>query len=161
MLRRVLAILFRLGLGGVFVAASVPKILDPAGFSRNVFHYEILPASLVNLVAVTLPWIELLVGLALIVGFRVRGAALVAMLSLVIFIAAMSSALARGLNIDCGCFKTSGTPLGPQRILGDIGMLIAAVLVYRWSWPRQESSIQAASSLAAHGSPSHVPRPGA
>jgi uncharacterized membrane protein YphA (DoxX/SURF4 family) len=151
--RRILAILLRLGLGGVFVAASVPKILDPAGFSRNVFHYEILPENLVNITAITLPWVELLVGLCLITGLRVRGAALVAIGSLVIFLGAMGSALARGLNIDCGCFKTSGTPLGPERLVGDVVLLIAAVIVYRLSGKRSESIAHPASSLSAQ--PTH------
>jgi uncharacterized membrane protein YphA (DoxX/SURF4 family) len=155
--RRIIALLLRLGLGGVFVAASVPKILDPAGFSRNIFHYEILPGNLVNAVAITLPWVELLVGLCLIAGFRLRGAALTAIVSLVIFTAAMSSALARGLNIDCGCFKTSGTPLGPERILGDLALLVAAVLVYRWSGATGPGA-SAASSFSTQ--PTHVARPG-
>jgi uncharacterized membrane protein YphA (DoxX/SURF4 family) len=155
--RRIVLILLRIAVGGVFVAASVPKILDPAGFSRNIFHYEILPTKLVNAIAITLPWIELLVGLCLIVGFRVRGAALVAIVSLVVFTAAMSSALARGLNIDCGCFKTSGTPLGPERILGDLVLLVAAVLVYRWSG-QPAALASPASSLTTQ--PTHIARPG-
>ena len=144
-------------MGGVFIAASVPKILDPAGFSRNIFHYEILPGNLVNAVAITLPWIELLVGICLVVGFRLRGAALVAIASMVIFTAAMSSALARGLNIDCGCFKTSGTPLGPERILGDLVLLAAAVLIYRWSGPAAPAAART-SPIATQ--PTHVTRPG-
>jgi uncharacterized membrane protein YphA (DoxX/SURF4 family) len=158
-IRRILALLLRLGLGAVFVAASVPKILDPAGFSRNVFHYDILPVGLVNVVAILLPWVELCVGVCLIVGFRVRGAALVAIGSLVIFTAAMASALARGLNIDCGCFKTSGTPLGPERLVGDVGLLVAAWLVYRWAGGPAAPVIHPASSLTTQ--PSRVAGPGA
>lgn len=151
--RRILALVLRLGLGAVFVAASAPKILDPAGFSRNVFHYQILPQNLVNVVAITLPWIELFVGLCLILGFRLRGATLVAIGSLVIFLGAMGSALARGLNIDCGCFKTSGTPLGPERLVGDLVLLIAAVILYRISGPRSETIAHPQSSLSAQ--PTH------
>jgi uncharacterized membrane protein YphA (DoxX/SURF4 family) len=134
--RRILSLILRVGLGAVFIMASVPKILDPAGFSRNVFHYQILPGNVVNAVAILLPWIELFVGLFLIFGIWLRGAAFIAMVSLVVFLAAMGSALARGLNIDCGCFKTSGSPLGPDRLIGDALLLIMAILVYRWASPR-------------------------
>jgi|SRR5688572_4155374 len=134
--RRILSILLRIGLGLVFIAASAPKILDPAGFSRNVFHYQILPGNMVNAVAILLPWIELFVGLFLVFGIWLRGAAFIAIVSLVVFLGAMGSALARGLNIDCGCFKTSGSPLGPDRLIGDAVLLVAAILVYRWASPQ-------------------------
>ncbi len=134
--RRILSLILRAGLGAVFIMASVPKILDPAGFSRNVFHYQILPGNLVNAVAILLPWVELFVGLFLIFGIWLRGAAFIAIASLIVFLAAMGSALARGLNIDCGCFKTSGSPLGPERLVGDALLLIVAILVYRWALPQ-------------------------
>jgi uncharacterized membrane protein YphA (DoxX/SURF4 family) len=151
--RRIISLILRVGLGAVFIMASVPKILDPAGFSRNVFHYQILPGNLVNAVAILLPWIELFVGLFLVFGIWLRGSAFIAIASLVVFLAAMGSALARGLNIDCGCFKTSGSPLGPERLIGDAVLLLAAILVYRWASPQALRSDQD----AAEGRPLVAP----
>jgi uncharacterized membrane protein YphA (DoxX/SURF4 family) len=127
------AVVVRIALGLLFIYASHSKILDPAAFSRTVYYYRLLPAEAVNVVAIVLPWIEVLVGVFLVVGFKLRGAALLASASMVIFLAAMTSALARGLNIDCGCFSADGGHgVDSTRVLQDVGLLAAAVFVY-WS----------------------------
>jgi uncharacterized membrane protein YphA (DoxX/SURF4 family) len=131
--RRIVYHLLRVALGAVFLYASVHKVLEPAEFSRTVYHYEILPAAAVNLVAIVLPWIEGCVGLCLILGAKVRGASAIAVVSLVLFLAAMGSALARGLNIDCGCFQAAGSKLGFDRIIGDLVLIAVAAFVYRES----------------------------
>ncbi len=131
--RSLLARLLGIALGAIFLYASVSKVIDPAAFSRTVYHYQLLPPAAVNLVAIVLPWIEALVGALLIFGLRVRGASLLAVITLILFLGAMSSALARGLNIDCGCFKAEGTKLGLDRIIGDLVLLAAAFFVYRES----------------------------
>ncbi len=132
-LRRGLYYVLRVALGAVFLYASLSKIVDPATFSRTVYHYQLLPAAAVNLVAIVLPWVEGLVGLFLLFGLKMRGASLLAIVSLIVFLAAMSSALARGLNIDCGCFQAAGTKLGFDRIIGDLVLLVVAVFVHRES----------------------------
>jgi uncharacterized membrane protein YphA (DoxX/SURF4 family) len=125
------AIVVRILLGILFIYASYPKILDPAGFSRTVYYYRLLPPAAVNLVAIVLPWIEILVGALLVIGFKVRGAALVATTSLLVFAAAMTSAYVRGLNIDCGCFSsTGGHGIDARRILEDVVLVGAAAFVY-------------------------------
>jgi uncharacterized membrane protein YphA (DoxX/SURF4 family) len=131
--RRIIYHLLRVALGAVFLYASVHKVLEPAAFSRTVYHYQLLPPAAVNLVTIVLPWIEGLVGICLILGARVRGASALALVSLLLFLAAMSSALARGLNIDCGCFAAAGSKLGFDRIVGDLVLLAAAAFVYRES----------------------------
>ena len=134
------AIVVRILLGGLFIFASVSKILDPGGFARTVFYYRLLPVSAVNLIAIILPWIELVVGVLLVIGFKVRGAAFVAAASLIVFTAAMVSALARGLNIDCGCFSTSGGHgVDTRRIVEEIVLVAAAAFVY-WTGARPRGS---------------------
>ena len=125
------AIVLRILLGGLFIYASQSKILDPAGFSRTVYHYKLLPVGAVNLVAITLPWVELLTGVLLVTGIRVRGAALVAALSLAGFLIGLTSAFARGLNIACGCFSATGGRVNLEHILGDIALLAVAAFIYR------------------------------
>lgn len=145
--RRVVYHLVRIALGAVFLYASVHKVISPAEFSRTVYHYQLLPAAAVNLVTIVLPWIEGLVGLCLILGVLVRGAAGLAAASLLVFLLAMSSALARGLNIDCGCFAAAGTQLGFDRIVGDLVLLAAAAFLYRESG-RGPVAIRVLSGLA-------------
>jgi uncharacterized membrane protein YphA (DoxX/SURF4 family) len=97
----------RLCLGGIFVYASIDKIFHPADFAVAVYNYQILPDGLVNLAAIFLPWLELLLGICLIAGVWLPGATMIANALLIAFTGALLFNLARGLDIDCGCFSTS------------------------------------------------------
>lgn len=121
--------LVRVALGVIYIYASVDKILHPGAFAEIVNNYQLLPAVLVNVFALILPMLELLVGLALVLGFLVRPAAAWAGGMLVMFIAAVSLALSQGINISCGCFSTSShaRTLGLNLIVQDIGMLLLAI----------------------------------
>jgi hypothetical protein len=113
------------------VAAALPKILDPPAFAHMIYNYKLLPGGAINLLALTMPWIELLSGLTLILGVWKREAAVLIGLMLLVFIGAIAVNLARGHAIDCGCFdvreagKTEAQRLTDMRwvILRDIGML--------------------------------------
>jgi putative oxidoreductase len=104
---RWISLLVRVALGLVFVYSSWGKIADPPGFAEMVWNYRILPDFLVNPVAIVLPWLELLAGLALISGFLRKGAALLIGVVLMVFIVALSTDLLRGIAIECGCFPTA------------------------------------------------------
>jgi len=104
-------LLSRLFLGGIFVYASYDKIIHPVSFAEIVYNYHILPDVLVNLVSLFLPWLELLVGLSLILGVLLPGAVLICNLLLLIFFSTLVFNMARGLDIDCGCFTVS---IGPS-----------------------------------------------
>jgi putative oxidoreductase len=125
-------------LGGVFVYASLEKIADPRAFARIVYHYQLagpsralgyLPA---NLLALTLPWVEVIAGLLLITGLWRREAAAVAALLLVSFLVAVGYALGQGIDIaNCGCFSVSGEgrAAGWWLVLGDTALLAAALVL--------------------------------
>jgi len=89
---------------GIFVWAGLTKIPDPAGFAGIVAAYQLLPQGWALPVAYLLPWLELFCGLALITGLAARGAIIWVSLQLVLFLAALGINLARGLEVDCGCF---------------------------------------------------------
>jgi len=127
-----LAFLFRLILGCFFVYASFDKIAHPAEFARIVYNYHFLPTSAINLFAVILPWIELMCGMALILGLFVESASLLIGFLLGIFIVALSSAVIRGLDISCGCFSTasSSEKVVWDTIIRDLIMLMLVVQVY-------------------------------
>ena len=101
------ALCARMILGAVFIYASIGKIIHPADFAKAVYNYQILPDTLINLTAVTLPWLELILGIFLILGFWLPGAVLLSNLLLVTFFGALVFNLSRGLDIHCGCFSTS------------------------------------------------------
>ena len=107
---KILFFTLRLILGAVFASASFDKILHPHDFAEVVFNYQILPDGLVNLTAILLPWLELSVGLFLISGLFLRGAIFTGNALLAVFLAALAFNLARGLDIDCGCFTASAGP---------------------------------------------------
>lgn len=108
-----LAVPARWYLGGLFVSACVHKIAEPASFALDVATYDILPLGLVNLTAITLPWVELAAGVMLLVGARVRPAAVLVTAMMAVFLGALLVALARGLDMSCGCFASQGAAEDP------------------------------------------------
>ncbi|MEO6259337.1 MAG: MauE/DoxX family redox-associated membrane protein [Thermoanaerobaculia bacterium] len=126
-----LTIRVQLALGAIFIAAAIPKIIDPPSFAHMIYNYRLVPGPLVNLIALLMPWAEILAGLALILGVWKRGARMLIGLMLVVFIVAILINLARGNAIDCGCFNVSEAgKTFEQRltsmwwdILRDLGML--------------------------------------
>ena len=126
-------ILCRLVLGGVFIYASLDKIAHPAEFAKAIGNYHVLPFGLENLLALFLPWLELLTGILLIVGIMVDGATILIISMNIVFIFAISQALARGISIECGCFSVStegGSNIGFQTILRDFVYLIMAFIIF-------------------------------
>jgi uncharacterized membrane protein YphA (DoxX/SURF4 family) len=102
-----LLLLLRIVIGIIFIYAAIEKISDPAAFSNSIYNYKLLPLSLVNLLAITLPWVELSAGLLLLFGIYVKENSAIISTLLIVFFIAIAISLARGLDIDCGCFGTS------------------------------------------------------
>ena len=111
-------------LGAVFILAGAFKVFQPAQFATAVANYRLLPHELINLAALTLPAIEVTAGLLLLAGAWVRGSALVVTGLSAVFFVAIISALARGLNIECGCFGTiGGSKVGLTSLALDVALL--------------------------------------
>lgn len=108
-----LTMVSRLFIGGMFIYASFYKIIDPASFAKSIWQYHMVPGSLINVMALVLPWLELLIGAGLIIGLFYRGAIWWSNLLLVVFIIALASTISRGLDIECGCFKAGESATGP------------------------------------------------
>lgn len=119
----------RLIVGGVFVYASLDKIAHPDLFARIVFNYHLVPAPLINLVALLLPMTELLAGLFLILGVWPRSAGWVLAALTTVFIVALSINWFRGVSLECGCFTASSKAKGAigSLIVRDIVLLAAAL----------------------------------
>jgi uncharacterized membrane protein len=94
--------------GGLWIAAAFFKLADPAAFARDIEHYRIVSASVAAAASVYLPWLEISLGLGLWLPRFREAARWLSILLLSGFCGALVSALARGLDIDCGCFGTGG-----------------------------------------------------
>jgi uncharacterized membrane protein YphA (DoxX/SURF4 family) len=124
--------LARLVVGGVWLAAGLLKVSDGAASVRAVRAYRLLPESVVPTVGHALPALEIVVGLALVAGALTRAAAVASSLLFVAFIIGISSAWARGLQIECGCFGGGGfdadaTSKYPWEIARDAGLLLLSL----------------------------------
>jgi uncharacterized membrane protein YphA (DoxX/SURF4 family) len=129
--RDVVGTVARLGLAAVFLVSGVLKAIDPDGTYVAVRAYDVLPKAGVAVVAVALPWLEIALGLLLLAGVATRAVAVAAAVLLLMFVAGVMQAWARGLSIDCGCFGGGGvvdpgqTAYG-RELLRDAGFLLMA-----------------------------------
>ena len=141
-----LGIIARLILGLIFIYASMDKIAHPAAFAKDIYNYQILPEGLINLTAMVLPWLELILGIFLVVGLFREGTAWIATLLLIVFFGAMVFNLARGLDIHCGCFHTSaqGTDGAPMAwyVFRDSLFLIPALYLLHRTLCRKTGSVR-------------------
>ena len=133
-----LTIRVQIALGAIFIIAALPKIADPPSFAHMIYNYRLVPASLINLSALVMPWVELLAGLALILGVWKTAARNIVGILLAIFIIAISINLSRDNAIDCGCFNVADAGKTHQQriydmkvdVLRDLGMLLMAAQVW-------------------------------
>lgn len=134
-----LTVRVQIALGAIFVAAALPKITDPPSFAHMIYNYRILPGGLIHITALVMPWLELITGLALILGVWVKPARWIIGAMLVVFMVAISINLLRDNAIDCGCFNTSAANLTHEErirdmwivILRDTGMLL---MIAQMAW---------------------------
>jgi putative oxidoreductase len=117
-------------LGVLMLWAAVSKLANPTEFLAALYSYELpLPQSLLQVVAVMLPWVELLCGLALLANLWTETVLVLATALFVIFIFATGQAWARGLDISCGCFKL-GLSSNPQAATAVVGFFESATFAF-------------------------------
>jgi uncharacterized membrane protein YphA (DoxX/SURF4 family) len=122
-------IVLRMVLGGIFVYAAYTKLSEPWQlFAAGIRSYEVLPNQAADLLARTLPWFELAVGLLLIVGRWLRVSTLAMSGLLVVFFSLMVRAYAKGQTIDCGCFGP-GETISWKTLLRDGSLLAGSLIV--------------------------------
>lgn len=129
-----LTIRVQIALGAIFIIAALPKIADPPSFAHMIYNYRLVPSPLINISALVMPWVELLAGLALILGVWKAAARTLVAIMLAVFIVAISINLSRDNAIDCGCFNVADRgKTHEQRIFDmkvdvfrDLGMLLLA-----------------------------------
>lgn len=123
-----LLLVLRAILAFVFIYAAILKIAEPGDFSQAIANYKLLPDSFINILAIILPWIEISAGILLLFGVAVKENSVIISGMLIVFIVAIGISLARGLNIDCGCFGTAnGDQIGLIKLLQNIGLLVIGI----------------------------------
>jgi uncharacterized membrane protein YphA (DoxX/SURF4 family) len=138
-----------LALGLLFGWAALAKLSDLSAFALQVHNFRLLPVAAENLVAVLLPWVELVAALSLVIGIRPRAGAVVSGVLLAVFTLGVASAMARGLDFECGCFgKASATRVGWGKLAQNVGMLALAYVgtLRPARAPRPERSPEAAAT---------------
>jgi uncharacterized membrane protein YphA (DoxX/SURF4 family) len=117
----------QLVVGVLLGGAALGKLGDIPAFARDIHNFRIVPVAGENLIAIVLPWIELTTALSLVLGVRARAGALVAACVVTVFTAAVALALARGLNVECGCFGVaSAARVGGAKLAQNLAILAVA-----------------------------------
>lgn len=123
----------RLVLGCLFLVSALPKLRQPYDFLGDIYGYEIVGPKLGILVAMTMPWAELLVGICLLGSIFVSGALLVSTGMGAMFTFVLSWAIYHGLDISCGCFGASSTEIiDYSTLIRAIVITLLSLLAYCW-----------------------------
>jgi uncharacterized membrane protein YphA (DoxX/SURF4 family) len=119
----------RLVMAGVFIYASIDKIIHPDLFAQAVYNYQVLPGFLVNLTALILPWLELILGACLLINRWMAGSSALAAGLMTLFVGLTLFNLIRGLDISCGCFSAAPdeNPITVLTLVRDISFLILSL----------------------------------
>lgn len=126
--------ILRLFIGGLFIYAAIQKLMDPFAFAVDIQNYRLLPALLSKTAALVLPPLELISGTFLIFGKWRMESALWISLMMAVFLFGDIQALARGLDINCGCFGKEPTKLTFFTMLRNAGLLTGIVLIFFQEW---------------------------
>jgi uncharacterized membrane protein YphA (DoxX/SURF4 family) len=143
-------------LGALFAAAALPKIGDPPSFAHMIYNYRIVPGVLVNAMALVMPWLELLCGVALILGIWRRAAVAYVGAMLLVFIVAISVNLVRDNAVNCGCFDVHSADKSHDQLMNemkfvvvrDVGMLILVAQILAATRRREDGDPAEALRLA-------------
>jgi len=145
-------IAFRWILGITFIYASYYKIMSPADFAKMVYGYNLFPEVLINLIAIVLPFVELISGLCLLLGIYPRSAALIINGLLLAFIILLTINIIRGHEFDCGCFsaKETGSPkmMAKMMVARDVIYLIMGLQVFLFNGVRKGCFIRLGKKIA-------------
>jgi len=123
-------LILRVAISFIFIYAGAEKISDPDRFALSISNYHLIPFELINFLAITLPWIELISGVLLLFGFAVKENSFLIFSMLSVFTYAIVISLFRGLNIDCGCFG-KGTQIGLFKIAENTLMIISTIILIK------------------------------
>jgi uncharacterized membrane protein YphA (DoxX/SURF4 family) len=133
MMDRIVFVL-RLALGGVFLAAGGLKVGHADVFASEIAGFQLLPHALIAPLALLLPFLELMIGVYLVLGLFTRFAAWFAALEMAVFAGAIASAVVRGISTSCGCFGPSDRATTSWPEVGrDVGFTVIGIIIALWA----------------------------
>jgi uncharacterized membrane protein YphA (DoxX/SURF4 family) len=135
--------LTRIILGGIFIYTGYIKVKAPLQFAVVLTAYQLLPENLIWPIAKYFPWIEIALGVALLIGWKIRFFSLGAVGLLAFFTALLSVTYWRGINANCGCFSFDD-PISPKTILRDSLLLVPAIFLAVESYARERRKARSA-----------------
>ena len=134
----ILAFLLRWTFGIIFIAAAWDKILHPADFAQNIENYRIVGPFFSRWLAISLPYLEVLLGLSLISGIWLDAARVLTPLLMAVFMGVVTYAYLHDLQIDCGCFsQSSDGTIDILTLIRNLILLSAALMLYGATGPRR------------------------
>jgi uncharacterized membrane protein YphA (DoxX/SURF4 family) len=142
---KIFQFLLRLIVGGLFIFLSWDKMFQPEMFAKSICAYKMgIPDGLVNFIAGLLPFVEFIAGTFLILGIYKKGSSMLIIIMLVVFLAGLGQAYARGLTLNCGCgFDKPGEVSNlPMRMIEDAFMLIGTFIIYFFCEKKYEENIR-------------------
>ncbi|MCB9209900.1 MAG: DoxX family membrane protein [Ignavibacteriales bacterium] len=126
----------RIYLALVFILSGLDKINNLEAFAVSIENYKILPIESINIIAIVIPWMELVAGALLLIGLYIKENSLIITTLLLIFTVAIISAIARNLDIDCGCQGTfDGQKVGTLKLIENFSLMIVGYLSIKF--PKQ------------------------
>ena len=124
----------RIFLGMMFIFSGIFKAIDPYSFSKVIILYKIIPEIVVPYAAIVVPYVELMVGSLLIIGFRIRSVSFISILLMIVFTIAITVNVIRGESFDCGCFELSrfgiNEDVSVKLIIRDIVILVVFYIIF-------------------------------
>lgn len=134
----------RLGLGLAFIWAGWHKILAPDLFAKILYGYGVFPNAVINLLAIGVPFVELVAGICLILGIYKRPGLILINAMLMAFILIIGFNLVRGHEFDCGCFSLAKSQSGDawSLLIRDFIMLGAGVFLWSLFNKKKADSVQ-------------------
>ena len=138
--------ILRIYLALIFILSGLEKINDLNAFAQSIENYKILPIAVINIVAIIIPWIEVVAGSLLLLGISIKENSLIILILLLIFTVALIFALAKGLNINCGCQGSIyAQRISIAKILENVSLIIISFLGIKY--PRQKLTFLNSSRL--------------
>ncbi len=135
-LYRSFIVFLKISLGMLFLYAAIDKIFFPSKFAEVIYHYKLVPLWMLNICAIIIPWIEIGIGVMLLLDIWSDIASIALILLTFAFVVMIASAMARGLNIECGCFSldTHNSFVGWKRIIEDVFMILGGWFILQFEY---------------------------
>ena len=129
----------RIIVGYIFLSYGIGKIANPTLFVSEIANYDMVPNFSLNMIAMILPWVETICGVLLITGVKVKANSVITASMMFVFVIAVIAAMARGLDINCGCSSTNPQKVGFPKLIENLFLL--GISIFNIYFPKSRFSL--------------------